>query len=84
LIEPNGKAAEVPGEAGGLEKSLQTLFENNLDPMLAVRFVASEHSTGKLHGGRIDTLGLDENDCPVIHERAISENVVRTRQSLGG
>jgi predicted transport protein len=74
----NGKAAEVPGEAGGLERSLQTLIENNLDPMLAVRFVASEHSTGKLHGGRIDTLGLDENDCPVIleYKRAISENVM--------
>jgi predicted transport protein len=74
----NGKAAEIPGVAGGLEKSLQTLLENNLDPMLAVRFVASEHSTGKLHGGRIDTLGLDENDCPVIleYKRAISENVI--------
>jgi predicted transport protein len=74
----NGKAAEVPGEAGGLERSLQTLIENNLDLMLAVRFAASEHSTGKLHGGRIDTLGLDENDCPVIleYKRAISENVM--------
>ncbi len=74
----DGRATEVPGEAGGLEKSLQTLIESNLDPMLAVRFVASEHSTGKLHGGRIDTLGLDENDCPVIleYKRAVSENVI--------
>lgn len=73
-----GKATEIAGVAGGLEKSLQTLIENNLNPMLAVRFVASEYSTGKLHGGRIDTLGLDENDCPVIveYKRAISENVI--------
>lgn len=74
----SGKATEVAGEAGGLEKSLQLLIENNLDTMLGVRFVASEHATGKLHGGRIDTLGLDENNCPVIleYKRAVSENVV--------
>ncbi len=73
-----GEAKEVPGEADGLEKSLQTLIERNLEIMLAVRFVASEHATGKVHGGRIDTLGLDEDGCPVIleYKRAISENVV--------
>ena len=59
-------------------KSLQTLIENNLEPMLAVRFLTSEHSTGHLHKGRIDTLGVDENDCPVIleYKRSISENVI--------
>lgn len=31
-----------------------------------------------MHGGRIDTLGLDEDGCPVIveYKRAINENVV--------
>jgi len=74
----NDIAQEVAGEAGGLEKSLQTLFEKNLEVMLAVRFLASEHVTGKVHGGRIDSLGLDENGCPVIleYKRAISENVI--------
>jgi hypothetical protein len=74
----DGKGDEIKGEAGGLEKSLQTLIEQNLDAMLGVRFLASEHPTGKLHGGRIDTLGLDENHCPVIleYKRAVSENVV--------
>ena len=74
----NASATEIAGEAGGLERSLQTVIERNLDVLLAVRFVASEHSTGKLHGGRIDTLGLDENDCPVIleYKRAVSENVI--------
>ncbi len=35
-------------------------------------------STGKNHGGRIDSLGLDENGCPVIieYKRAINENVM--------
>jgi hypothetical protein len=43
-----------------------------------VRFVASEHSTGKKHGGRIDSLGLDENGSPVIFEykRSVNENVI--------
>lgn len=40
--------------------------------------LASEFSTGKLHGGRIDTLGIDENDCPVIieYKRSLNESVV--------
>ena len=31
-----------------------------------------------MHGGRIDTLGLDEDSCPVIieYKRAINENVI--------
>ncbi|MEK6642686.1 MAG: DUF5655 domain-containing protein [Planctomycetota bacterium] len=72
------KAVEITAEAGGLEKSLQTLIEKNLETMLGVRFVASEYSTGKTHAGRIDTLGLDENGCPVIleYKRAVSENVI--------
>jgi predicted transport protein len=72
------KAIEVAGAAGGLEKSLQNLIEKNLSSMLGVALVASEHSTGKAHGGRIDTLGLDENGSPVIveYKRAVSENVV--------
>lgn len=61
-----------------MERSLQTLLEANLEAMLGVRFVASEHSTGPVHGGRIDTLGLDENGSPVIieYKRATNENVI--------
>lgn len=72
------KAVELPGEASALERSLQTLIEANLEPMLGIRFLASEHSTGVKHGGRIDTLGIDENGCPVIIEfkRATNENVI--------
>jgi RecB family endonuclease NucS len=35
-------------------------------------------STGKTHRGRIDSLGLDENGCPVIIEskRKLNENVI--------
>ncbi len=39
-----------------------------METMLGVRFLASEYSTGPVHGGRIDSLGLDENGAPVIVE----------------
>ncbi len=70
--------AEIPGIAIALEKSLQELLEKNLDAFLGVRFIASEYSTGKTHGGRIDTLGIDENGCPVIieYKRSTNENVI--------
>jgi RecB family endonuclease NucS len=64
----NHKAAEIAGTASQLEKPLQTLIEDNLEPLLGIRLVATEYPTGKTHSGRIDTLGLDENLCPVILE----------------
>ena len=69
---------ELSGDALQVERSLQLLFEANLEPLLGIRFLASEHSTGPVHGGRIDSLGLDEDDCPVILEfkRAVNENVI--------
>ncbi|XHC10699.1 DUF5655 domain-containing protein [Labrenzia sp. ac12] len=69
---------ELAGAAAPLEKSLQTLIEQNLEIFLGVRFLASEFSTGREHGGRIDTLGLDENNCPVIieYKRASNMNVI--------
>lgn len=74
----NGKATEMRGVASDLEKPLQTLIENNLGEFLGVRFLQTEYSTGKTHAGRIDTLGLDENNCPVIleYKRSASENVI--------
>jgi len=73
-----GTATELQGNASDMEKPLQTLIEANLQPLLNIRFIASEHSTGKTHGGRIDSLGLDENHCPVIleYKRSVGENVI--------
>ena len=73
-----GKVCEIEGKSVALEKSLQTLIETNLDVFLGIRFLASEYPTGKTHGGRIDTLGIDENGCPCIMEykRASNENVI--------
>lgn len=69
---------ELEGTCLNVEKSLQNLIESHLDSFLGIRFLASEYFTGKTHGGRIDTLGLDENGCPVIieYKRASNENVI--------
>jgi hypothetical protein len=69
---------ELAGKSVALEKSLQALLEKNLETFLGVRFLASEYSTGRTHKGRIDTLGIDENGCPVIieYKRATNENVI--------
>ncbi len=69
---------ELSGSSVALEKSLQSLIEKHLETFLGVRFLASEYTTGKTHGGRIDTLGIDENNSPVIieYKRATNENVI--------
>ena len=71
-----GAVTELAGTTDTVEKSVQVLFEKNLDALLGVRFLATEYTTS--HGGRIDTLGLDENGCPVIleYKRASNENVI--------
>ncbi|WP_009980175.1 DUF5655 domain-containing protein [Burkholderia pseudomallei] len=74
----NGTATELPSQTATLEKQLQSLIEANMPTFLGVRFLASEYATGKTHKGRIDSLGLDENGCPVIieYKRHSNENVI--------
>jgi predicted transport protein len=74
----SGIATELQGDASDLEKPLQNLIEANLDTLLGIRFLATEYSTGKTHAGRIDSLGLDENNCPAIleYKRSVGENVI--------
>ena len=71
-------AQELAGASVAIERTLQTLIERNLEVLLGLRFLASEYSTGKVHGGRIDTLGLDENHAPIIleYKRTVNENVI--------
>lgn len=73
-----GVATELHSATVALERSLQQLIERNMEEMFATRFLASEFSTGSRHGGRIDSLGIDENNSPVIFEykRATNENVI--------
>ncbi len=49
-----------------LEKNLQTFFEKNLKTILNINFLASEYSTS--FGGRIDSLGIDKDNSPIIIE----------------
>jgi predicted transport protein len=74
----NGTATELTSTSVALEKSLQEVVERNMEALFGVRFLASEYSTGAKHGGRIDSLGIDENSSPVIFEfkRAVNENVI--------
>jgi predicted transport protein len=58
------------------EKRIQTLVENNLKEVLDMHFLATEYVTTA--GGRIDTLAVDNDGCPVIIEfkRKRDDNVI--------
>ncbi|MFC1541583.1 DUF5655 domain-containing protein [Candidatus Latescibacterota bacterium] len=74
----NNTVIELESQYVVVEKSLQVQIEQHLDSFFAITYLASEYSTGKVHGGRIDTLGIDENGCPVIieYKRAVNQNVI--------
>lgn len=79
LFDVNGEdVKELTGQSVTIEKKLQTMIENHLETFLGVKFLASEYTTGRRHGGRIDTLGIDENNVPVIieYKRTTNENVI--------
>ena len=63
------KTQQVKPSSFKNEKELQNLFEQNLEELLGVRYVASEFTTGDRQRGRIDTLGIDQDGTPVIIER---------------
>lgn len=68
----------IIGSAAAVERSLQRLIESHLEALLGVRFLATEFQTTKSHSGRIDTLGIDESNSPVIieYKRAVNQNVI--------
>lgn len=79
LFSLNGSvASELEAKTALLEKHLQAHVETHMDVLLGVRFLATEYDTGKTHKGRIDSLGIDENSCPVIveYKRHSNENVI--------
>jgi hypothetical protein len=74
---PTG-AEELPARSLDGERSLQAVIARHTGTLLGLRLVASTHPTGRSHGGRSDTLGLDESgrSVTVETERAISENAI--------
>jgi predicted transport protein len=78
LFRIGPKVSELQGKSVTIEKSLQTLFERNMEEFLGIRFLASEYTTGRSHSGRIDSMGIDENGSPVVveYKRTLNENVI--------
>lgn len=76
LFNINGKISELQSGNVMLEKELQTIIEKNMEVFFGVKFLASEYKT--TDGGRMDSIGIDENYCPVIFEykRSIKDNVI--------
>ena len=62
----SGNVKKVPPKKIDLERNIQKIFEENLDEILNITFLASEYSISL--GGRIDSLGIDNNGSPVIIE----------------
>jgi predicted transport protein len=64
----NSGVTEVLPRLAEAEADVQDLIEAHMETMLGVRFLASEYVIDCVDGGRIDSLGLDENNAPVIVE----------------
>ena len=82
LFNIKGTVSEYQSGTVNLEKELQTVIEENMSAFFGVTFLASEFST--TDGGRMDSIGIDENHCPVIFEykRSIKDNVINQRLIL--
>lgn len=73
LYKINGKVVKrIIAKDLDLERNLQELFEENLEEILSIIFLAHEYSTS--FGGRIDTLGVDKNGSPCIIEYKKNQN----------
>ncbi|MER5548596.1 DUF5655 domain-containing protein [Streptomyces sp. NPDC002589] len=68
LFRTAGGVSEVIPRLAVVEADVQDLVEAHMETMLGVRFLASEFVIDCVDGGRIDSLGLDENGAPVIVE----------------
>ena len=75
LFETKNTVQELISTEVLLERELQSLIEKNMETFFGVRFLKSEYA---IANGRMDSIGLDENNCPVIFEykRSINENVI--------
>lgn len=75
LFNIKGHVEELPSKQVTLEKELQKLLEDNMQTFFGVTFLKSEY---KITNGRMDSIGIDENNCPVIFEykRSVNENVI--------
>ncbi len=75
LFNIKGQVEELQSKQVTLEKELQQLLEDNMNTFFGVTFLKSEY---RITNGRMDSIGIDENNCPVIFEykRSVNENVI--------
>lgn len=75
LFRLNSTVEELRPSEVTLERNLQTCIEQNMQAFFGVRFLRSEYP---ITNGRMDSIGIDENNCPVIFEykRSVNENVI--------
>lgn len=75
LFDIRGPVTELEARQASLERKLQSMIEANMALFFGVTFLQSEYV---ITGGRMDSIGIDENNCPVIFEykRSINENVI--------
>jgi len=62
----NNKTSQIKTSNFRNEAELQNLIDDNLEEVFGIRHIASQVITNS--GGKIDALGLDENNAPIIIE----------------
>ncbi len=74
-VKDKDNVREIQSTQVSLEKELQNLIEKNMETFFGVTFLESEY---RITNGRMDSIGIDENNCPVIFEykRSLNENVI--------
>ena len=75
LFSISGTIREKASSEVVLERELQNLIEQNMETFFGVRLLKSEYA---ITNGRMDSIGIDENNSPVIFEykRSQNENVI--------
>lgn len=75
LFKIANQVCELKSSSATIEKELQNIIEKNMYEFFGVRFLASEY---RIDNGRMDSIGIDENNCPVIFEYKChsNENVI--------
>ena len=75
LFKLGNEIKELKSSNATIEKELQNIIEKNMYEFFGVRFLQSEY---RIDNGRMDSIGIDENNCPVIFEYKChtNENVI--------
>ena len=67
FLTNNNKAKQLGKDSFLKERDLQSFVETNMKTLFGIDFLATEYRILP-HNGRIDSLGIDENDSPIIIE----------------